>query len=122
MCSLEWGGRIAGAREQGSPAHRIWGESCFFKGYSTHVDLPEKIDVVVADQIGNFGFNAGVIEYFAVPRRRFLKPERLTLPLRMNLMFAPVVAQDLVADRDFWISGPEGLDFRFAPLVSGSGD
>jgi protein arginine N-methyltransferase 1 len=52
--SIEMGGMIAVAREV-ARAIGYGDRVVFIKGYSTHVELPEKIDVVVADQIGNFG-------------------------------------------------------------------
>jgi protein arginine N-methyltransferase 1 len=115
--SIEMGGMIAVAREV-ARAIGYGDRVVFIKGYSTHVDLPEKIDVVLADQIGNFGFNAGVIEYFADARRRFLKPEGVTLPLRMNLMLAPVDAPDLFGQVDFWNSSPAGFDFHSARVLA----
>ncbi|HEX9126493.1 MAG TPA: 50S ribosomal protein L11 methyltransferase, partial [Methylomirabilota bacterium] len=42
----------------------------FVKGLSTRVTLPEKANVVVADQIGRFGFESGVWEYFTDARAR----------------------------------------------------
>lgn len=90
----------------------------FIKGHSTHVDLPEKVDIVVADQIGNFGFNAGVLQYFADARRRFLKPEGLTIPLRMSLMLAPVEAPDLFGQVEFWNTSPAGFDFSSTRVLA----
>ena len=37
----------------------------FIKGLSTRVDLPEPADVILADQIGHFGFEAGLFDYFS---------------------------------------------------------
>ena len=115
--SIEMGGMIAVAREV-ARANGYGDRVSFIKGFSTRVDLPEKIDVVVADQIGNFGFNAGVIEYFADARRRFLKPEGVTLPLRMDLMLAPVDALDLFGQVDFWNTSPAGFDFRSVRVLA----
>lgn len=109
--SIESGGMISVAREV-ARANGFEDRVVFIKGYSLHVDLPEKVDVVIADQIGNFGFNAGVIEYFADARRRFLKPEGVTLPRRMSLMLAPVEAPDLFEQVEFWNSSPAGFNFR----------
>jgi len=109
--SIEMGGMISVAREV-AQANGYGDRVVFIKGYSLHVNLPEKVDVVVADQIGNFGFNAGVIDYFADARLRFLKPEGVTLPRRMSLMLAPVEATDLFGQVEFWNSSPAGFDFR----------
>jgi protein arginine N-methyltransferase 1 len=109
--SIEMGGMISVAREV-ARANGFEDRVVFIKGYSLHVDLPEKVDVVVADQIGNFGFNAGIIEFFADARRRFLKPEGVTLPRGMSLMLAPVEAPDLYDQVEFWNTSPAGFDFR----------
>jgi len=108
--SIEVGGVFAVAREV-ARANGYGDRVVFIKGHSTHVNLPEKVDVVVADQIGNFGFNAGVIQYFADARRRFLKPEGVTIPLRMNLLLAPVEVPDLFDQVEFWSTSPAGFDF-----------
>jgi len=108
--SVEEGGMIEVARQVAKDngyADRI----TFIKGHSRHVTLPERVDVVVADQVGNFGFNAGVIEYFADARRRFLKPDGVTIPRRMDLWSGPVECPEFFAQVDFWKSSPAGFDF-----------
>jgi protein arginine N-methyltransferase 1 len=115
--SIEMGGMVAVAREV-ARANAFGDRIVFIKGHSTHVDLPEKVDVVVADQIGNFGFNAGVIEYFADARRRFLKPEGVTIPLRMDLVLAPVEAPDFYGQVEFWNTSPAGFDFRSTRVMA----
>jgi len=115
--SIEVGGMFAVAREV-ARANGYGDRVVFIKGHSTHVNLPEKVDVVVADQIGNFGFNAGVIQYFADARRRFLKPEGVTIPLRMNLMLAPVEAPDLFGQVEFWSTSPAGFDFSSTRVLA----
>lgn len=119
--SIEMGGVIAVARDL-AHANGFGDRVIFIKEFSSHVDLPEKVDVVVADQIGNFGFNAGVVQYFADARQRFLKPDGVTLPSRMNLILAPVDAPDLFGQVEFWNSSPAGFDFRSVrPLSANTG-
>jgi len=81
------------------------------KGLSTRIDLPEKVDVVVADQIGNFGMNAGVVEYFRDARRRLLKPGGRMLPESIGLYAAPVSFDAMWKRVAFWNSRPAGFDF-----------
>src|SRR5688572_16780638 len=52
----------------------------FIRGLSTTVELPEKVDVVVCDQIGAIGYEAGILEYLADARLRFLKPGGTLIP------------------------------------------
>lgn len=108
--SVEVGGMIEVARSiaaENGYADRV----VFIKGFSSHVDLPERVDVVIADQIGNFGFNAGIVEYFADARLRFLKPEGVTVPRRLDLHLCLVESPTLDAQVEFWSSAPSG--FRF---------
>lgn len=115
--SIEMGGMVSVAREV-ARANGYGDRVVFIKGYSTHVDLPEKVDVVVADQIGNFGFSAGVMGHYADARRRFLKPEGVTIPLLMNLVLAPVEAPDLFGQVEFWNTAPAGFDFRSTRVLA----
>ena len=84
----------------------------FIKELSTQAQLPERADVVVADQIGRFGFDAGILEYFSDARRRFLKPEGVLLPSRIDLILAPVDREDLRRQVEFWNESPAGFDYR----------
>jgi len=90
----------------------------FIRGHSHHVDLPEKVDVLVADQIGRFGFEAGVFEYFADVRERLLKPEATTIPSMVKLWAAPVEQGDQWEDIDFWNQPAFGFDVRPAREIA----
>ena len=108
--SIDAGGIIQIARAV-SVANGFGDRQTFLKGMSLHVDLPERADVVVADQIGRFGFEAGVVEYFADARRRFLKPGGVLLPSRIDLLVAPVEAPGMFDQIQFWAGEPAGFDF-----------
>ncbi|MCX5723810.1 MAG: 50S ribosomal protein L11 methyltransferase [Nitrospirae bacterium] len=88
------------------------GRTVFINEPSTRTSLPELVDVVVADQIGCFGFEAGLLEYFRDARKRFLKPGGITIPSRIDLIVAPVEAQPLWDQVEFWNSAPAEFDFR----------
>src|SRR5579862_7561614 len=57
--SVDDAGIIQTAREI-CRANAQAGRVVHIKGLSTRVEIPEKVDVVVADQIGRFGFEAGI--------------------------------------------------------------
>ncbi len=79
------------------------------QAFSTEAVLSQPVDVIVADQIGYFGFNAGIFEYFADATRRFLAPGGVVLPYSITLQCAPVEAP---ADFDrlaFWRGRPSGF-------------
>ena len=84
----------------------------FINELSAQASLPELADVVVADQIGCFGFEAGLFEYFRDARQRFLKPDGITIPSRIDLVIAPIDSQQLRDQVEFWNTAPAEFDFR----------
>jgi len=84
----------------------------FIKGLSTRVDLPERVDVVVADQIGRFGFEAGLLDYFRDARKRFLKPGGVMIPSRVDLCVAPVECPEMWDQVEFWNNSSVGFNLR----------
>ncbi len=88
------------------------------KGLSTRVELPERVDVVLADQVGRFGLESGILEYFADSRARFLKPDGVMIPGEIGLVVAPVECGELFGQVDFWGRTPAGYDFRPALAIA----
>src|SRR5262249_61049803 len=92
---------------------------CHIKGLSTRVELPERVDVVLADQIGRFGFESGILEYFQDARARFLKPGGVMVPDEIGLVVAPIEHQELFGQIEFWSRTQGGFDFRpSSPIVA----
>jgi hypothetical protein len=91
-------------------------------GFSTRVELPERADVLVTDQIGYFGVEGGIVEFVADARRRLLKPEARLVPSRIDLLVAPVEAPDVAGAIDFWSRRPAGFDMAaIGDLAANSG-
>ena len=90
----------------------------FIKGLSTRITLPEPADVILADQVGHFGFEAGLFDYFSDARRRFLKPNGITIPGHIVFCIAPVEHELLWEQIEFWNRSPMGLDVRPARSVA----
>ena len=107
---IDGGGMVELAREV-CRANGFQDRVKFIKGLSTRVDLPEKVNVVVADQIGRFGFEAGVWEYFSDARQRFLKPGGVLIPSRIDLYVVPIECPEMFAQVEFWNHSPAGFDF-----------
>jgi len=119
--AIDGGGMIQLAREI-CLANGFQDRIIHINGLSTQVDLPERVDVVVADQIGRFGFEAGVFEYFADARERFLKPAGRTIPARVDLYVAPVEHRVMWNQVEFWSHSPAGLNFSpVRPLATNTG-
>lgn len=83
----------------------------FLQAHSRDVTLPEPVDVIVCDQIGHFGFEAGLVENGADARVRFLKPGGRFVPASVELCVAPIEDAGLRAQVDFWRERPAGFDF-----------
>jgi predicted RNA methylase len=107
--AVDSGGMIEVARSV-SRANGFQDRVIFIKGLSRRVDLPEQVDVVVADQIGRFGFDAGVLEYFYDARKRFLKPGGKLIPSQIDLIVAPVECPELWEQVEFWKNTAAGFD------------
>ena len=65
----------------------------FIHGSSYQVDLPERVDVIICDHVGYFGFDYGLIGFLADARRRFLKPGGMMIPGRLKLHVGAVESQ-----------------------------
>jgi hypothetical protein len=115
--SIDEGGMAQLARDV-AQANHFGDRITVLKGMSTRIVLPEPADVVIADQIGRFGFEAGVLEYFADARRRFLKPSGKTVPSRINLWVALVEHGAQWKRIDFWGRRPAGFDFEPARAIA----
>ena len=85
----------------------------FVFAHSSHAHLPERADVLVSDQIGQFGFEAGLIAAVADARTRLLKAGGRVVPGRVTMYLAPVETAELREDLAFWAGDPAG--FRFGP-------
>ena len=115
--SVDEGGILQIAREIGR-ANNFTDRICHIKGFSTRIDLPEKADVVVADQIGHFGFEAGIVEYFDDARARLTKPGAITVPASIDLIIAAVEAPEIRQRIDFWNSSPMRFDMTPALQIA----
>lgn len=65
----------------------------FIRGSSFQVDLPERVEVVICDHVGYFGFDYGLIGLLADARKRFLKPGGTLIPGRLKLHIGAVESQ-----------------------------
>jgi enediyne biosynthesis protein CalE3 len=84
----------------------------FFNDVSFHVQLPEKVDVIVTETMGTFGFEEGILGSLTDARDRFLKNGGKLIPHSLDLFLVPVeMPQFYQHVIDFWITGCHGLDF-----------
>ncbi|MBI2677668.1 MAG: 50S ribosomal protein L11 methyltransferase [Candidatus Koribacter versatilis] len=67
----------------------------FIQDFSTRVQLPEKVDVIVSDLRGVLPLYQHLIPSIVDARRRFLAPGGVLLPQEDALWFAPVTAPEI---------------------------
>ena len=84
----------------------------FMKGNSTEISTPEKVDVIVAEVIGNFGLDENLLSALTDARDRFLKAGGRLIPAAVNLVAAPIESEKYYGRIEFFDDGPYGLDFR----------
>jgi hypothetical protein len=109
---------IAGLAAQTRDANGFRDRLVFVRGHSTTVTLPERADVIVSDQIGRFGFEAGIIQYFSDARRRLLKDDARFVPRAIEFVVAPLEAARLFRRITFWETRPADLDLGPARNVA----
>jgi len=63
------------------------------EGMSLDVALPEAVDVIVSETLGNLADNEGMVEILDDARRRFLAPGGLMIPSRVESYLVPVAAE-----------------------------
>ena len=107
---IESGGIIALAREL-ARVNGVADRMQFVLAHSSYARLPEPADVLISDQIGQFGFEAGLVQTVADVRTRLLKPCGRIIPERVTMYLAPVETPALRDGLTFWASGPRGFSF-----------
>jgi protein arginine N-methyltransferase 1 len=71
----------------------------FFQANSFELTLPERVDLIICDHVGYFGFDYNILSLLADARQRFLKPDGIVVPAQIELQCAPVeseICRDLV--------------------------
>ena len=112
---------LAGLAREIAAANDVTDRIRIVRGWSTWVTLPELADVVISDQIGPFGIEAGLFEYFADARRRLLKPDGRTIPQAISWRCAPVECVPVRDAVDFWRHRRVGFDLSpVVPCAEGS--
>jgi len=81
------------------------------RGESTQLTLPELGDVLICDQLGPLGFDAGIMESCSNARARLLKPGACLIPSSFTSRLTPVEARETYAHIDRWAAPLAGLRF-----------
>lgn len=80
------------------------------QAHSSEAELPERVDVVVSDLVGRFGFDCDILEIYPDVAARLMKPGGRMIPSGVTLFAAPVERGDLDALVHFWSAPCAGFD------------
>ena len=83
----------------------------FFREPSYRVALPEKVDVLLTETVGNFGLEEGILGLIIDARKRFLKEHGAIIPRSIQLFIAPVECSEAYQKIDTCNSDLYGVDF-----------
>ena len=97
-------------------ANRIQG--CHFvQQHSAKVRNPAKVDLLVSETLGNFALEENIIETIE-DAKRFLKPDGLIIPGRLEQFAAPLTSDRFYRELAVWDHVGYGLDFTLAKEMS----
>lgn len=113
-------GEIAGIGRELAGENGFGDRITVINQHSTRVRLPERVDFIVTDLAGRFGFEAGLFEILSDARRRFLKPGGTLVPSAVSLWIAPVEAAEVRSQVDFWAGSVAGFTFNAAHAIARS--
>ncbi len=107
-------GSIIALAEQIADANGAGDRITHIQAMSSSVELPELVDIVVADQLGGLAYEPGILGYYADARERLLKPGGSFVPEQLRLLIAPVQSTEITTEVDFWSTRPGGFDVSSA--------
>jgi protein arginine N-methyltransferase 1 len=91
----------------------------FINDWSTNVDLPEPVDVIITETIGNLGFEEGILGWVIDAKERFLAPGGQIIPRSIEMLLVPTEKSEYHDDVNTWNQELYGLDFSPAhPLAA----
>lgn len=89
----------------------------FWQADSGDIADPPRVDVVVAEILGNLALEENALETLA-DARRFLKDGGILIPRRIEQFVAPVISDRHWRELATWDRAPAGLDFGLAQAMS----
>lgn len=69
---------------------------------SMDINISEQADVLIAELVGHFFFEEGIVEYVADVRDRLLRPNGKVIPSDVSVYLAPVELGDSFREIHFW--------------------
>lgn len=83
----------------------------FYNDWSTNVDLPELVDVIITETIGNLGFEEGVLGWVIDAKKRFLASGGQIIPRSIEMMLVPTGNSEWHDEMFTWNQELYSMDF-----------
>ena len=87
----------------------------FLNEWSHKIDLPEKVDVIITETIGNIAFEEGILGWIVDGKNRFLREGGQIIPKKLELVIVTVESHEYDEYLDVWKGDLYSLDY--SPLV-----
>lgn len=84
------------------------------RGSTYQTVLPEKVDLIICDHVGFFGFDYGIVAMLDDARQRMLRPGGQVMPRRLRLMAAGTQSAAARQKVDRWLADPVPAEQRWA--------
>ncbi len=62
----------------------------FFKGLSSEMVIPQKMDIIISETIGTLGLDENILPFVADAKKRFLKNNGVIIPKNLKVFVAPI--------------------------------
>lgn len=82
-------------------------------GSTFETDLPEKVDALICDHLGWFGFDYGIIPMLRDAKHRLLKPVGAIIPRGLRMMIASTSSAKARARAEAWRHDPVPAAYRW---------
>ena len=74
----------------------------FIQDWSTLIELPEAVDIIITETIGNNGFEEGILGFVQDAKKRFLKENGRIIPQSLTMHLVPLESPQSYAFFEEW--------------------
>jgi len=83
----------------------------FINDWSNKIELPEKVDVIITETVGNLAFEEGILGWIIDAKKRFLEKGGQIIPKTLELVIVPVESAEYDDYIDIWRGEIYNIDF-----------
>ena len=88
----------------------------FINDWSDKIDLPEKVDVIITETVGNLAFEEGILGWITDEKKRFLEKVGQIIPKTLELLIVPIECAEYDDYIDIW-KGDKSIPLIIPPYL-----